>query len=80
MSLRIPEQPAFYKQILEPSEYWAVGLHSVINKNYELFIEKHEEYNYPVDGWEYHVTPPQAYLDWVKANTPPDDPLLEFEE
>lgn len=25
----------------------------VIAKNYELFAEKHEEYNYPVDGWEW---------------------------
>ena len=25
----------------------------VIAKDYELLIEKHEEYDYPVDGWTY---------------------------
>ena len=25
----------------------------VLTKDYELFAEKHEEYNYPVDGWEW---------------------------
>ena len=68
MSLKIPEQPAFYKQIMEPSEYWAVGLHKVINAKYELLIENHEEYDYPIDGWNYYPTPPKAYLDWVEAN------------
>ena len=77
MSLKIPEQPAFYKQTMLPSEYWAVGLHKVINTKYELLIENHEEYTYPVDGWNYYATPPQAYLDWVEANTPVDPPISE---
>lgn len=25
----------------------------VLTKNYELYAENHEEYNYPVDGWEW---------------------------
>ena len=25
----------------------------VISKNYELIAENHEEYNYPVHGWEW---------------------------
>ena len=50
MSLKIPTQPAFYKQTLEPEEYWAVGLHAVYNKNYQLLIEDHASYTYPADG------------------------------
>jgi hypothetical protein len=77
MSLKIPTQPAFYKQTIKPEEYWAVGLHKVINSKYELLIEDHKEYDYPVDGWNYYVTPPKAYLDWVEANTPVDPPEPE---
>lgn len=77
MSLKIPTQPAFYKQTLKPEEYWAVGLHKVINSKYELLIEDHASYTYPVEGWNYYVTPPQAYLDWVEANTPVDPPEPE---
>ena len=68
----IPEQPAFYKQILKPEEDWFVGLYWVKAPDYELDIENHEDYNYPVDGWNYYVTPPQGYLDWVEANAPPE--------
>ena len=25
----------------------------VMSKYYELLAEKHEEYNYPIDGWEW---------------------------
>jgi hypothetical protein len=77
MSFKIPTQPAFYKQTLEPEEYWAVGLHKVINTNYELLIEDHASYTYPVDGWNYYATPPQAYLDWVERNIPVDPPEPE---
>jgi len=77
MSLKIPEQPAFYKQTMKPEEYWAVGLHKVINSKYELLIEDHAEYDYPVDGWNYYATPPQGYLDWVERNIPVDPPEPE---
>jgi hypothetical protein len=70
MPTTIPTQPAFYKQYTTPSEYWAVGLYKVVNENYELLIEDHDQYTYPVDGWNYHATPPQGFLDWVAANTP----------
>ena len=77
MPKAIPTTPAFYKQTTEPSEYWAVGLHKVTNANYELLIEDHEEYTYPVDGWEYHVTPPAAFVTWYEENFPP---ATEIEE
>ena len=67
MSFKIPEQPAFYKQTMKPSEYWAIGLHKVINEN-------HEDYKYPVDGWFYAATPPPEFLDWVERNNPPEPP------
>jgi hypothetical protein len=78
MSFKIPEQPAFYKQTMKPSEYWAVGLHKVINENFELLIENHGEYKYPVDGWFYAATPPQEFIEWVERNTPePIEPPTE---
>lgn len=64
----LPTTPAFYKQQTEPSEFWSVGLHKVENTNYTLLIEDHAEYDYPVDGWTYHATPPQGYIDWWDAN------------
>ena len=76
MALKIPDYPAFYKQTLLPEEYWAAG-RTVINTNYELLIENHDQYTYPIDGWNYYATPPQAYLDWVEANTPVDPPEPE---
>ena len=72
MAQAIPTQPAFYKQQTEPSEFWSVGLHKVENANYTLLIEDHEDYTYPVDGWEYHETPPQGYVDWWNENFGPD--------
>jgi len=72
MPQKIPTQPAFYKHTTEPSDYWAVGLHRVTNTSYELFIEDHEEYTYPVDGWEYHATPPAAFVTWYEKNFPVD--------
>jgi len=70
MPTTIPTQPAFYKQDTSPAEYWSVALHKVTNENYELLIEDHDQYTYPVDGWNYFATPPQGFLDWVIANTP----------
>ncbi len=72
MLTEIPTTPAFYKHTTEPSDYWAVGLHKVTNINYELLIENHEEYDYPVDGWNYHVTPPAAFVKWYNENLPTD--------
>ena len=77
MSLKIPEQPAFYKQTMKPSEYWAVGLDRVINTNYELKIEDYEDYQYPVDGWFYAATPPQDFIDWVEKQILPPEPPTE---
>lgn len=67
----IPDYPAFYKQQTEPSEFWSVG-RTIENQNYTLLIENHAEYTYPVDGWNYHVTPPAAFVTWYNENLPPD--------
>ena len=69
----VPSSSAFYKQYTEPSEFWSVGLCKVENANYTLLIENHEDYTYPVDGWEYHATPPQGYVDWWNANQPEEE-------
>jgi len=69
----IPEQPAFYKQVFDPEEDWFVAIDWVKTPTYELFIEDHERYEYPYDGWNYKVTPPQAYLDWVERNKDPEE-------
>ena len=67
----LPNYPAFYKQQTKPSEFWSVG-RTIKNKDYTLLIEDHEEYTYPVDGWEYHATPPAAFVTWYNENFPPD--------
>ena len=72
MPRAIPTTPAFYKQQTEPSEFWSVGLHKVENEKYTLLIEDHEEYDYPVDGWTYHATPPEDFVRWYNENFPPD--------
>jgi len=69
----LPTTPAFYKQQTEPSEFWSVGLNKVKNTNYTLLIEDHEDYTYPVDGWTYHATPPQGYIDWWNEHFGPDE-------
>jgi hypothetical protein len=74
--MKFPTTPSFYKHTTEPSDYWAVG-RRVVNKNFELLIENHEEYNYPVDGWEYHATPPAAFVIWHEENFPPDPIEIE---
>ena len=72
MATKIPTTPAFYKHTTKTSDYWAVGLNKVTNANYELLIKNHEEYNYPVDGWEYHATPPAEFVTWYNENFPPE--------
>jgi len=72
MASKIPTTPAFYKHTTNPSDYWAVGLHKVTNANYELLIEDHEQHTYPVDGWEYHVTPPAEFVTWYNKNFIPE--------
>jgi len=69
----IPTSGAFYKQYTEPSEFWSVGLEKVENTNYTLLIEDHAQYTYPVDGWIYHETPPQGYVDWWDENQPEEE-------
>ena len=77
MLKEIPKTPAFYKQQTEPSEFWSVGLSKVINENFELLIENHAEYDYPVDGWTYHETPPQGFVDWWNENFGPEEEPTE---
>ena len=36
------------------------GVNSVISKDYNLQRDKHEEYNYPVDGWYWFETEEEA--------------------
>jgi hypothetical protein len=51
------EESGFYKndngQLLFAPNY-------VINKNYELYRERKEEYEYPVDGWHWFTTRQEA--------------------
>jgi hypothetical protein len=69
----INKKPAFYKQVTKPSEFWSVSVDWVKNKDYQLFIQKSDSYDYPVDGWEYHETPPKGYVDWWNENFSDED-------
>jgi len=39
----------------------------VINKSYFLCWETHQDASYPIDGWSWHDTAPQEYLDWLES-------------
>lgn len=48
----------FYKK--ENDNWWCSDW--VSNKNYTL----NENNKQSIDGWEWHDTPPQEYLDWLE--------------
>ena len=50
----------FYKQ--ENGEL-LYGPNFVLNKNYELRKETHEQHNYPVDGWHWYDSELEARLN-----------------
>ena len=51
----------FYK-FDEGQQLWFFGPNKVINTNYVLERELKDTYTYPVDGWNWHDTAPEAYL------------------
>lgn len=50
--------PGFYKLDQGTLLY---GPNFVLNANYELRAEAHEEHNYPVDGWYWFDSEDEAY-------------------
>lgn len=66
--MRIPTTPAFYKKTTNPNEFWSVSTSKVVSKGYILSIDNHFEHEYPMDGWEYHETPPEGFISWHKVN------------
>ena len=45
------------------------GVNSVISKDYNLQRDKHEEYDYPVDGWYWLL--PFEWLNYTTENLVP---------
>ena len=68
MTHKKPTTPAFYKQVFDPEEHWFTAINWVKAPTYEIFVDNHEDYEFPFDGWEYHETPPQDYIDWWNEN------------
>jgi hypothetical protein len=52
--------PGFYK--LDIDNTLLYGPHYVLNMNYELHVETHEENIYPVDGWYWFDSEIEARL------------------
>ena len=53
------DTPGFYKQ--ESGEL-LYGPNFVLNKNYELRKEAHDQHTYPVDGWRWFDSEAEAKL------------------
>lgn len=53
----------FYK-FDEAQGEWFFGPNKVINTNFTLERELKDTYTYPVDGWNWYDTAPQAYLNY----------------
>ena len=54
----------FYK---EENGELLYGPNFVLNKNYELRKETHEQHTYPVDGWYWFDSEGEAKLSLIKA-------------
>lgn len=54
----------FYK---EESGELIYGPNFVLNKNYELRKETHEQHTYPVDGWYWFDSETEAKLSLINA-------------
>lgn len=46
---------------------WLYAPNRVKGSNYELDINKFEDYTYPIDGWVYFPTAPMEYLDYLDS-------------
>ena len=60
----------FYKKeadLYNGTEKWFTGI-AVYNANYELNVGNKDTIGLPIDGWDWHDTPPQEYADWVDFN------------
>lgn len=51
----------FYK-IVVPETNEITGGDYIIGPGYELVLERHQEYTYPVDGWVYAETEEEALI------------------
>lgn len=57
MEEEIQDTSGFYKN---DNEYLLFGPHFVLNANYELRRETHDQHTYPVDGWYWFDSEEQA--------------------
>lgn len=51
----------FYKKI--DDEWFSVSI--VTNINYHLCEDNKDDFEYPLDGWEWFDEPPVEYLEWI---------------
>lgn len=67
-------EAGFYKQNNDDS--WVYGK-SVLTPEFELTLDNYDTYTYPIDGWEYHTTAPQGYIDYMNSE---DDNLFDIDD
>ena len=66
MEEEIVDTSGFYK-FDEQQQTWFFGPNKVINTDYTLERELKDTYTYPVDGWNWYDSAPEAYLNYRVA-------------
>ena len=46
---------------------WVRGLRVILPDNTEMNASNKDQWQYPIDGWNWHDEPPQEYLDWLAS-------------
>jgi hypothetical protein len=55
-----------YKKQDNGAWIYADAYNIIINKDYVLSWETHQDASYPIDGWTWHESAPQEYVDWIE--------------
>ena len=54
-----------------------IGVNRVLNAEYELFSENHDQYQLPIDGWYWFNTTEQACA-YFGIEVPKEEPKMEY--
>jgi hypothetical protein len=55
----------FYK--IDENGDWLYAPNFVETSEYSLYRELKDEYEYPIDGWQWYDEPPQEYVEWLNS-------------
>jgi len=57
------KQPGFYKN--ENGDWIYASTKVIFPDTSEILVENYQDYEYPINGWEYYEYPPQEYIDYI---------------